>query len=130
MKISDLQIQRNFQNITPAGVQGQQHSVRAGKKQDRPDFNDVLQSVIKPEQEIQFSAHAQKRITSRNITVDMDRLETGLQQLQKKGSKNSLLLIDNDAFLVNVKNKTVITAVDQQSIKNNVFTNIDSVAIV
>ena len=131
MKISQLQIQRNYQNIKPVNqVNPQKSSFKSEENQNLPNFNDVLATTIQPEKKIVFSAHAQKRIDARNINVDLDRLETGIQQVQKKGSRNSLLLMDNDAFLVNVKNKTVITAVDQQSMQNNVFTNIDSVAIV
>jgi len=132
MKVSQLQIQRNYQNVKHVGkqVSPQKSSFKIEKNPNLPSFNDVLTTTIKPEREIQFSAHAMKRIDARNINVDMERLETGLEVVRKKGSRNSLLLMDNDAFLVNVKNKTVITAVDQQSMKNNVFTNIDSVAIV
>jgi len=131
MKITQLQIQRNYPEVKPVNqVNPQKSSFKVDKGQNLPNFNDILATTIKPEKEIVFSAHAQKRIDARNINVDMERLETGLEQVSKKGSRNSLLLMDNDAFLVNVKNKTVITAVDQQSMKNNVFTNIDSVAIV
>ena len=131
MKVSQLQIQRNYQDIKSVKqANPQKSSFKTEKNQNLPSFNDVLATTIKPEKQIVFSAHAQKRIDARNINVDLDRLETGIKQLQKKGSRNSLLLMDNDAFLVNVKNKTVITAVDQQSMQNNVFTNIDSVAIV
>jgi len=62
--------------------------------------------------------------------VDFARLENGIKQVANKGANNSLVMIDNNAYIVNVKNRTIVTAVDQQSLKNNVFTNIDSVAIV
>lgn len=134
MKISDLQLNRNFQNIDAIKKHNhtpQNSSFKPAEKSDqRPDFGEILGTKIQPKKEIVFSAHAQKRISSRNITVDIERLESGIEQVNKKGSNNSLVMIDKDAFIVNVKKKTVITAVDQQSIQNNVFTNIDSVAIV
>ena len=42
-----------------------------------------------------------------------------------------MILMNNDlAFVVSVTNRTVITAMDGSSIKDNVFTNIDSAVIV
>ncbi len=134
MKISDLQLNRNFQNIDAINKHKnipQSNSFKSAEKSDyRKDFAEVLGNQLHPQKEIVFSAHAKRRITDRNITVDIERLESGIEQVNKKGSNNSLVMIDKDAFIVNVKNKTVITAVDQQSMQNNVFTNIDSVAIV
>jgi len=82
---------------------------------------------------LKFSAHAQARMNSRNITLtaqDMARLQQGVAQAAAKGSKESLVLKDDVAFVVSIKNNTVITAVDAQSMQGNVFTNIDSAVIV
>ncbi len=134
MKISDLQFNRNLQNIDAIKKRNtipQNNAFKPAEKTgNRQNFAEILDHQIQPKNEIVFSAHAQRRISDRNITVDLERLESGIEQVNKKGSNNSLVMIDKDAFIVNVKNKTVITAVDQQSMKNNVFTNIDSVAIV
>jgi flagellar operon protein len=83
--------------------------------------------------ELKFSAHAQARLSSRNITLsaqDLARLRQGVAQAAAKGSSESLVLKDDVAFVVSVKNNTVITAVDAQSMRGNVFTNIDSAVIV
>jgi len=82
---------------------------------------------------LKFSAHAQARMNSRNITLsaqDLARLQQGVAQAAAKGSRESLVLKDDVAFVVSVKNNTVITAVDAQSMQGNVFTNIDSAVIV
>jgi len=82
---------------------------------------------------LKFSAHAQARLQSRNITLsteDMVRLKQGVAQAASKGSRESLVLKDNVAFVVSITNNTVITAVDAQSMQGNVFTNIDSAVIV
>lgn len=82
---------------------------------------------------LKFSAHAQARMNSRNITLnaqDLARLQQGVAQAAAKGSKESLVLKDNVAFVVSITNNTVITAVDAQSMQGNVFTNIDSAVIV
>ena len=77
--------------------------------------------------------HAQARLQSRNIELssqDLSRLREGVAQAAAKGSRESLLLKDGVAFVVSIKNNTVITAVDASSMKGNVFTNIDSAVIV
>lgn len=56
----------------------------------------------------------------------MQRLEGAVQKAAAKGAKESLILMDNVAYVVSVVNQKVITAVDQMSMKENVFTNIDS----
>lgn len=92
-----------------------------------PDFAAVLQDRLK------VSGHAQTRLQSRNIDLSKDqwdRVVSGVDQAAAKGSKESLVMVDNAALVVSVKNRTVITAVDQAQLKNNVFTNIDSAVIV
>ena len=81
---------------------------------------------------VKFSTHAQQRLQQRDITLgdeDVAKINQAVDRAQEKGSKESLILLDDLAFVVSVKNRVVITAVDQPSMKQNVFTNIDSVVI-
>lgn len=83
---------------------------------------------------IQFSQHALERLQARNIHLgqaELAKINTAVDKAAQKGAKESLLLMDNNnlALVVSVKNKTVITAMDSASMKNNVFTNIDSAII-
>ena len=83
--------------------------------------------------ELKFSQHATQRLADRNIELtqdDLDKLNQAVSKAREKGAKDSLVLMDDLALLVSVKNNTVITAVDGQSLKENVFTNIDSAVIV
>ena len=130
MKISELQSQRNVQSISSLDRKQKFEQTRIGTHSKVEDFSEILGKKLQAGKSIKFSAHAKKRISSRQIDVDLQRLETGLERVKNKGGDNSLVMIDKNAFIVNVKNQTVITAVDQASLKNNVFTNIDSVAIV
>ena len=59
----------------------------------------------------------------------MMRLEVGAKEAGEKGIKDSLILVDQLAFIVNVPNKTVVTAMDQTENKSNIFTNIDGAVI-
>lgn len=81
---------------------------------------------------LHFSRHAQKRLEQRGIDIDgarMARLEQAVGQAAAKGARESLILLDEMALVVSVQNRTVVTAMDQQAGKEQVFTNIDSVVI-
>ncbi len=81
--------------------------------------------------ELKFSKHANERLASRNIDLTDDqfkRLETGASLAGKKGIQESLVMVDNLAFIVNIRNNTVVTAVNDGEEK--VFTNIDGAVIV
>ena len=83
--------------------------------------------------EVTFSKHANDRLESRNINLNDEqliRLNKGVMQAREKNINESLVMMDNIAFIVNVKNSTVITAMDQETNDNNVFTNIDGAVIV
>jgi flagellar operon protein len=104
----------------------------AGRTASGQTFAEVLQQAQGTSGGIKFSAHAQTRIQSRQIVVsaqDLQRIEGAVQRAASKGSRDSLILLDNAAYVVSVTNKTVITVVDRDSLKDNVFTNIDSAVI-
>ena len=82
--------------------------------------------------EVKFSKHAANRLNDRNIALSdeqMQRLNQGAKQAGEKGIKDSLILVDQLAFIVNVPNHTVVTAMDQTENNSNVFTNIDGAVI-
>ncbi|HEY5194135.1 MAG TPA: TIGR02530 family flagellar biosynthesis protein [Solirubrobacteraceae bacterium] len=81
---------------------------------------------------LQFSRHALARVQRRGIELDattLGRLSEGVGRAASKGSRDSLVLVDSTAFVVSVSNRTVITAVGSEHMKDNVFTNIDSAVI-
>jgi flagellar operon protein len=81
---------------------------------------------------VKLSGHAQRRVNSREIAVSPDqvrKLQTAIDKAGQKGSRESLVLIQDVAFVVSVRNRTIITAVDKEAVKENVFTNIDSAVI-
>ena len=95
-------------------------------------FDDLLQKEISGNKEIKFSGHAQSRLRTRNINFtesQMQRISNAVDKAEQKGSRDSLLLVDNVAAVVSVENRTVVTVVDEASLKDNVFTNIDSAVI-
>jgi len=97
-----------------------------------PSFGEVLRKEIEGES-VRFSGHAQMRMRTRNISLsegDMAKLAQAVDRASAKGARESLILMDNLALVVSIRNRTVITAVDGERIKENVFTNIDSAVIV
>jgi flagellar operon protein len=96
-----------------------------------PSFGDVLSGKLQ-NAPLRFSGHALQRIERRGISLDdrtMARLDGGVTRAAAKGSRDSLVLVDDTAFVVSVPNRTVITAVDREHMKEQVFTNIDSAVI-
>lgn len=92
-----------------------------------------FEEVLKGEQGLIFSAHAKKRIENRNIEIsndELDKIKGSVEKLRKKGCKDSIILSNNKAFVVSIKNNTIVTVVDDENLKENIFTNIDSMAMV
>jgi flagellar operon protein len=103
----------------------------APAKPGGPSFGDVLAKRLDAAP-VRFSGHALQRIERRGINVDagvMARLGDGVSRAAAKGSRDSVVLIDQTAFVVSVPNRTVITAVDREHMREHVFTNIDSAVI-
>jgi flagellar operon protein len=100
----------------PAAVQG-------------PAFGDVLAEKTA---QVQFSGHALQRVRRRGIELGqgtLERLQKGVERAAGKGARESVVFVDSTAFVVSVRNRTVITAVDRDHMKDHVFTNIDSAVI-
>ena len=82
---------------------------------------------------VRFSKHAANRLSDRNIELtdeQLERLNDGTKKAGAKGIKDSLVLVDQLAFIVNTKSNTVITAMDQTEANENIYTNIDGAVII
>lgn len=103
-----------------------------GRTSEGYSFQDILTQKSVASTEVKFSKHAANRLSSRNIELtgsQMDRLKLGTQKAQEKGIKESLVLVDSLAFIVNVPSNTVVTAMNQNETEENIFTNIDGAVI-
>ena len=117
--------------FVPAGgiKELQQENVRSNRIDSRISFKELFDEELS---KVKFSAHAKTRMDSRNISIspeEVSRLEDAFSKAKEKGANESLILINEKAFIVSVKNKTVITVVDKMNLSNTVFTNIDSAVI-
>ncbi len=100
--------------------------------ENKKDFNEILKQ-IENKDEIKFSKHATKRLSSRDIPISKEeirKLETAFDKAAKSGVRDALILIDNKAFIANIKSKTIVTTVEKDKLKENVFTNIDGAVII
>ena len=90
------------------------------------------QGVTLP-QGLKFSNHAIDRMQSRGIRFSPEQLgkiENAVAKAASKGAKNTLLLTDDSALIVSIKDKNVVTVMDKSALKENVFTNIDSTVMI
>lgn len=113
------------------------HNVNKQKKQtqiEKTPFQEIFQSQInKHDQQLKFSAHAQKRMEQNGLEFNAEQVEKiagAIQAVSQKGGKESLILTDKAALVVSVTNSTVITVIENERMKENVFTNIDSAVII
>lgn len=112
-----------------APIQGNRNSNRAGQqKADNVSFREVL-----GQKQLKFSQHAEQRLQQRGIELLPDQLEriaSAVNQAAAKGAKDSLVLFQDIAMIVNVPNRIVVTAMDGNSMKEHIFTQIDSAVVV
>jgi flagellar operon protein len=100
------------------------------------NFDEILQKQIDATDKkvsVKFSKHAANRLSDRNIELtdeQLERLNDGTRKAGEKGIKDSLVMVDQLAFIVNTKSNTVITAMDQSQTDENIYTNIDGAVII
>ncbi len=103
------------------------------KTTDGKSFQEILESKQSSSREVRFSKHAAQRLSNRNIELTQnqkERLQAGTDKASQKGIRESLVLVDQLAFIVNIPNNTVVTAMQQNETDENVFTNIDGAVII
>ena len=126
--------QTNFSSIelmTGQLLKNKSNEINRTAENSNLSFRDILEKQqVSESGTLKFSKHANDRLASRNIDLSneqLERLENGARKAQEKGIYESLVMVDNIAFIVNIKNKTVVTAVNDSDDK--VFTNIDGAVI-
>lgn len=106
---------------------GNEPVVKAKAGDSKNDFSAIFKEEL---EKVKFSNHALKRLESRNIHLGEDqinKIQTAIEKAESKGARDSLVMMNNTALIVNIPNKTVVTAVTIEEGNDNVFTNIDSV---
>ena len=105
----------------------------AAQAQGSRSFQDVLSGAIQDTRELRFSKHASTRLSTRDITLSseqLERVEKGVAKAWAKGIRDSLVMVDDVALIVNIGSKTVVTAMGKEQDEEGIFTNIDGAVIV
>lgn len=114
-------------NSAPLGSAG-------AKNTSAVDFGEMLgKELQKNEEQLKFSKHAQNRISQRSIDISpelMEQVTNAVNNAQEKGITDALILGSNNAFIVNVPTRTVITTMNSNEMKQNIITNIDGTVII
>ena len=125
-------------NVTQLPSQKKVDDVNKLKQGETSEFKGLLDSQVQdlntpaiPAQAkgIQLSTHAMRRLQERNISIDKEeytKLQTAMDRLKLKGGQDSLVITGKAAYIVDVPKNTIVTAIDKDSIGENVFTKIDS----
>ena len=125
--MADNKIYWSSQPILPLGNPMADRAQR--EKNQSPGFAEILAGQ---ETKVKFSKHANERLRDRQVDLsdqELAKLDDTVERMAEKGARESLIYMNDMAFVVSVKNRTVITAMDGTSAKENIFTNIDSAAI-
>ncbi len=126
-------LNRQFPSIEQAaGEYLENRPEKALSNKGSRSFAQVLEDKKTEDSALKFSKHAANRLSERNIELSdkvMDRLNAGTVAAGQKGINESLVMVDQLAFIVNVNNRTVITALEGNDPEANVFTNIDGAVI-
>ena len=104
-------------------------------EKEQVSFRKILEQTAEKSEsvDLKFSKHAANRLADRKIELtdsQLERLSEGTAKAGEKGIKESLVLMDELAFIVNVPNHTVITAMSRTETDENVYTNIDGAVII
>ncbi|MFA9381737.1 MAG: TIGR02530 family flagellar biosynthesis protein [Acetanaerobacterium sp.] len=112
----------------------QKPSTKQPKTTDESSFAEILEHTQRSQTaQINFSRHAQSRIADRGIDIGdakLERLSEGMRLAGEKGLDGTLILVDKTAFIVSVKNGTVVTTLNGDDLNGNVFTNIEGTVII
>lgn len=141
--MQDFKVANNLNPIGPGGTGSPKADKAVG---NGPSFGDALAENLKSKQgnvaqtdvagaagKLQFSNHAVDRMRFRGIRfspAEMQKIEGAISKANAKGAKETLVLTDNAAMIVNVKSNKVVTVMDKANLKENVFTNIDSTVVI
>jgi flagellar operon protein len=120
-------IEMNGINVPFVPLEPGKEISKANVQDPSTPFKSIFQEEL---EKLKFSNHALKRLENRNINLseaDLGKIQNAVEKAELKGAKDSLVMMRDTAFIVNIPNKTVVTAMPINNSEENIFTNIDSV---
>ncbi len=129
--ISQLQNAARLRLEHQAGVNTAfERRTQSGVQKKTGGFQTLLDEKLKQKEQIRFSKHASERMEERGIEMTEDILNSlndAVYRAGEKGAKETLIIGSDSMYIVNVPNRVVVTTVNRDEMKGNIFTNIDSV---
>src|SRR5690554_573120 len=120
----------NHGTIQPTHHSQSKREITNKRLDNQRNFREIFEDQLKTQRgSIKVSNHAHKRLAERRIQLteqDLQRLDEAMERVDKKGGRESLMFYKNTAFIANIRNRTLITAMDPQNSNEKIFTNIDS----
>ena len=120
-------VEMNGINVPFVPIEPGREISKANVQDPSTPFKSIFQEEL---EKLKFSNHALKRLENRNISLsdaDLGKIQNAVEKAESKGSKDSLVMMNDTAFIINIPNKTVVTAMPLNNSEENIFTNIDSV---
>lgn len=124
-------------NVTKTSTQKKVDLSNRLPKGEKSEFSNLLNNELEAKKPlhsgINLSSHAVKRLEERKIDFNNEeymKVKDAMSKLKEKGGQNSLVVSDKAAYIVDVKNNKIVTAVDKGSMAENVFTKIDSTVFI
>ena len=102
------------------------------KKTGADSFKEMFSRELARDRNVAFSRHARQRLYSRGIELGdetLSRIADAIDKAGAKGSKETLILTDDSALVVSVENRTIVTALDREGLREGIVTSIDSAII-
>ncbi len=110
-----------------------QSGAQPHKAENGAVFAELWQQEMQKSMAVKFSAHAMQRLQNRSIELgegDLAKINDAVAAADRKGARSSLLLYDDIAMVASIRNKTIITAMNGEELREHIFTNIDSAVII
>ena len=116
----------------PGGLNPVDAARRVGAPANRPDQAAFGEALTKASESLTLSRHARHRVDRRGLALgaeQMARIEGAVRSAEQKGARNSVVMVDDLAVVVDIQQRMVVTAMEREGNRDRVFTNIDSVVI-
>ncbi len=132
-----MKVENNFLSINEAAEKllkgsASRNTDKSGREASFADILSAKELELTASPDLKFSKHAMQRITDRNMDVNdaaIKRLRDATDRAESKGISDLLVMVDDMAFIMNTGSRTVVTAMNAEETKDNVFSNIDGAVI-
>lgn len=102
--------------------------IKNNQDKNKPNFSEILNAKTSVKKDVNFSKHAAQRMEERNLVLndhDMKKISDAIDLADARGIRNALIISEEITFIVHIKSRTIVTAVDKENMKDKVFTNVD-----